>query len=139
MSYLSGAYFEVMLAGVGAALVGKFTSVSGLGMEIEYETWNEGGANYPRYFMKQVKPQVLVLEQGTVTDADMVSVLMQFANIGMSIALAGTVTLKDSFGEVQRVWTIAGAHIQKYIGPSLNSNQAAWAVSRIELMYNGCC
>ena len=37
MAYLSGAYFEVMLIGTGALLEGKFTSVSGLDMEIEYE------------------------------------------------------------------------------------------------------
>ena len=29
--YLSGAYFEVFLAGAGAVLAGRFTAVSGLG------------------------------------------------------------------------------------------------------------
>ena len=139
MAYLSGAYFEVLLIGVGAVLEGKFTSVSGLDMEIEYEIYNEGGTNYPRFFFKQNKPQVLVLEQGTVTSIDSVSLLMNMSNQGMSIPLAGTVMLKDSFGEMQRVWSIVGAYLQKYVGPTLNSNQAELAVSRIELIYNGCC
>lgn len=56
----------------------------------------------------------------------------------MSIALAGTVTLKDSFGTPQRTWNIIGAYLQRYVGPTLNSNQAALAVSRMELIYNGC-
>ena len=138
-SYVSGSYFDVALVGVGAALMGRFTSVSGLNMEVEYEVYNEGGLNYPRIFFKETKPQVLVLEQGVVTDVDAASLLMNMCILGMSIPLAGTITLKDSFGETQRIWSIVGAYLQKYIGPELNSNQAALAVSRMELIYNGCC
>ena len=136
--YLSGAYFEVALAGTGAALAGRFTAVSGLGMELEYEVYNEGGLNYPRYFFKEVKPQVLVLQEGVVTDVDAASLLMHMCNLGMSVPLAGTVVLKDGFGTAQRIWNIVGAHLQKYVGPDLDANQAAAAVSRIELLYNGC-
>jgi phage tail-like protein len=107
-------------------------------MEVEYHVYNEGGANYPRFFFKENKPQVLVLEQGVVTRVDSVSLLMMMCSTGMSIPLAGTVILMDSFGTAQRTWTIVGAYLQKYIGPDLNSNQPALAVSRIELIYNGC-
>ena len=136
--YLSDSYFEVALAGPGAVLAGRFTAVSGLNMEIEYEVYNEGGLNYPRFFFKENKPQTLVLEQGVVTSIDSVSLLMGMCSSGMSVPLAGTIILKDAFGEAQRTWTIVGAHLQKYIGPDLNSNQPALAVSRIELIYNGC-
>ena len=137
MSVISGAYFEVMLVGAGAALVGGFSAVSGLDMEMEYEVYNEGGSLYPRYFFKQAKPQTLVLEQGVVTDFDSVSTLMIMVNQGMSVPLAGTITLKDSFGNVQRVWSVVGAHLVKVSGPQLDSNQPAVAVTRIELMHNG--
>ena len=60
------------------------------------------------------------------------------ASSGVTIALSGEIILLDSFGKPQRNWTIVGAFIQKYIGPDLNSNQPALAVSRIELIYNGC-
>lgn len=148
MEFLSGAYFEVSLFEEDDTavyddreekLAGRFTSVSGLNMELEYEVYSEGGSNYPRFFLKESKPQVLVLEQGVVTSVDSVSLLMNMCILGMSIPLAGTVTLIDSFGAPQRVWSIVGAYLQKYIGPELNSNQAALAVSRIELIYNGCC
>ncbi len=138
MEYLSGAYFEVSLLGGAFPLEGKFTSVSGLGMELEYETFNEGGLNFPRFFFKQSKPQTLVLEQGVVTKNDMVAGLMAASNEGQAIPVNGIITLKDSFGNSQRVWTIVDAYLQKYVGPSLDSNQAALAVSRIELIYNGC-
>lgn len=136
--YLSGSFFEVALIGPGAAIMGRFTAVSGLNMEIDYEVYNEGGLNYPRFFFKESKPQVLVLEQGVVTTLDSVSLLMAMTASGMSIPLAGTVILMDSFGMPQRTWTIVGAYLRKYVGPDLNSNQPALAVSRIELIYNGC-
>ena len=134
---LSGSYFDVMLVGAGAVLAGGFLSVSGLDMEMDYEVYNEGGSLYPRYFFKQAKPQVLVLEQGVVTSFDSVSTLMTMVNQGMSVPLAGTIMLKDSFGEIQRVWNVVGAHLRKVSGPQLNSNQPGLAVTRIELMHNG--
>ena len=45
----------------------------------------------------------------------------------------------DSFGSPKRAWGVVGAHLVKYVGPQLNSNQASMAVSRIELIHNGCC
>ena len=138
MDFLSGAYFEVALTGENVDLTGRFTSVSGLNMEVEYEIYNEGGSNYPRFFYKESKPQVLVLEQGVLVDGDGFSRLMLQCVQGQVLPLSGTVTLKDSFGVSQRTWVITGAYLQKYMGPELNSNQAALAVSRVELLYNGC-
>ena len=135
---VSGAYFEVDLSGNGLSLSGGFQSVSGLGMEVEYEVYTEGGSNFPRYFFKNTKPGTLVLEQGVVTTVDNVSLIMAMVNQGMAVSLSGTITLKDSFGTVQRIWTVVGAHLQKYEGPALNSNEASVAVSRIELIHNGC-
>lgn len=135
---LSGAYFDVLLVGEGALLAGGFTSVSGLGMEVDYEVYTEGGSNYPRFFFKNTKPQRLVLEQGVITTVDSVSFLMGMVNQGMSIPLAGAIVLMDSFGVPQREWSVVGAHLVKYEGPRLNSNQASVAVNRIELIHNGC-
>lgn len=138
MSFLTGAYFEVYLVGTGAVLAGNFLSVSGLGMEFEYDVYCEGGSSYPRYFFKAAKPQTLVLEQGTITLVDSASILLDLVNAGASIPLMGTIILKDSYGEAKRTWNIAGAHLVRYVGPTLNSNQPSLAVNRIELMYNGC-
>lgn len=134
---LSGSYFEVRLEGKDATLSGGFLSVSGLDMEVEYEVYNEGGSLYPRYFLKGPKPQLLVLEQGVLTSADSVAKLMDNVNKGMSVPLDGTITLKDSFDTAQRAWSVVGAHLCRVIGPQLNSNQPALAVTRIELMHNG--
>ncbi len=137
--FLSGAYFDVELSSGEKSLVGRFTSVSGLGMEVEYETVYEGGLQHPRLFFKGLKPQVLVLEQGVVTDEeDVVADLMQRSAEGASVPLSGTITLRDNLGNPQRSWQFAGAVLQKYAGPELNSNTPALAISRMELLYYGC-
>ena len=130
----SGSYVQFDLAQLVA-----LSSVSGLDMEVDYEVYTEGGSNYPRFFFKNSKPQRLILEQGVVTTVDSVSLLMAMVNQGMSIPLAGTIVLMDSFGSPKRAWGVVGAHLVKYVGPQLNSNQASMAVSRIELIHNGCC
>ena len=143
--FLSGAYFDVSLSGtvgtlvnlLGGGLSGRFLSVSGLNMEVEYEVFREGGSNYSRFFLKETKPQILVLEQGVLTDASKIATIVQASITGTTFGLSGVITLKDSFGKSQRSWLIQDAYLLKYIGPELNSNQAAVAVHRIELMYNG--
>ena len=144
--YLSGCYFDVSLTAtageiasqLGEGLSGRFLSVSGLIMEVEYESYQEGGSNYTNFFLKSPKPQILVLEQGVLTDGSKISIIMKACVSGILVPLGGTVTLKDTFGEPQRSWMIQDAYLQKYIGPDLNSNQPALAVHRIELIYNGC-
>ncbi len=144
--YLSGCYFEVSLnatAGdianqLGGGLSGRFMSVTGLNMEMEYESYQEGGSNYTNFFLKSPKPQTLVLEQGVLADGSKIAMIMKACVSGILVPLGGAVTLKDTFGESQRSWMIQNAYLQKYIGPELNSNQPAVAVHRIELLYNGC-
>ena len=53
---ISGAYFDVALIGTGAALTGGFQSVSGLGMEVEYEVYTEGGATTPGFSSRTPSP-----------------------------------------------------------------------------------
>jgi phage tail-like protein len=107
-------------------------------MQFDYETYNEGGSNYPRSFFKGVVPQTLVLEQGTVTTVDAFSLWVAEINAGIMRPLDGIVLLKDNAGELMREWTILDAMLTKYIGPSLDSTRVALAVNRIEFRYNGC-
>lgn len=141
-SYVSGSYFDVTIIGgppvgpmVGTS--GKFTRVSGLGSEFEYEYYNEGGSNYNRAFFKQIKPTTLVLEQGTVTDFDHISFAMNFINLGTEVPFTIIVVLRSNTGSVVREWTIMGAHLTKYEGPAMDANNSELAVSRIEFIYNG--
>ena len=136
--FVSSAFFEVEFDKGAVGLSGKFTSVSGLNMEYEYETYTEGGANYPRYFFKNAVPQTLVLEQGTVITTDSFSKWLATINQGMMTTINGTITLKDHTGDSKRSWVIQDAVPVRYVGPSLDSLRSELAVTRIELKHNGC-
>lgn len=138
INYVPSAFFEVLFVGIDMGMSGQFTSVSGLDMEYTYETYIEGGSNYPRQFFKHAVPQKLVLEQGTVTTVDAFAAWMHMVNQGISAFLNGTVILKDNAGVVKRNWVVQGAFPVKYVGPAMNSLKSALAVSRIELLHNGC-
>ena len=138
LDFVPSAFFEVSFGGIDVGMSGQFISVSGLGMEYSYDTYIEGGSNYPRYFFKNAVPQTLVLMQGTVTTVDSFAKWMEQVNKGIAAPLEGTVTLRDHTGVGKRTWVIQGAFPVKYIGPDMNSMQSDLAVSRIELMHNGC-
>jgi len=137
--YVSSSYFEVMFAAPPiVGLSGRFTNVSGLGMEFEYDTYTEGGTNFPRYFFKNSVPQTLTLHQGTVTMVDLFSNWIASVNVGMGISLNGVIVLKDHTGMSKRSWIVMEAFPLKYIGPTLDSMKSELAVSTIELRHNGC-
>ncbi len=135
--YVSGAYFEVSIGGV-SGLSGKFTSVSGLGMAVNYQTYYEGGSMAPHFLLDNGIPQQLVLEQGTVTDKDAFADWIKSVNSGISVPTDGEITLKDATGKKVRTWKINDAVLVSYSGPTLNSNAPSLAISRIVIMYGGC-
>ena len=135
--YVSGAYFEVNIGGI-SGLSGKFTSVKGLGMALEYETYFEGGCMSPHFLVGNAIPQQLILEQGTVTEKDEFSKWIKEVNSGISLPTSGDITLKDAAGNEMRSWHINDAVLVSYTGPELDSNEPQLAVSRVVLMYGGC-
>jgi phage tail-like protein len=136
--FVPSSFFSVYFDGLGIGMSGEFTSVSGLGVEFEWETYQEGGSSYPRRFLKGVVPQTLVLEQGTVTTFDNFSTWMLEINQGITRSLDGIVIMRDHAGAVVRNWTIIEAMPTKYVGPALTSLQSTLAVTRVEFLYNGC-
>jgi len=136
--YVATSFFEVSFGDRIAGLSGQFTAVSGLSIEFDYDVYNEGGSNYPRYFFKNVVPQTLNLQQGTVTTADSFAAWIDMVNRGKTVPLTGTVKLKDHTGQEKRSWTVQDAFPVKYVGPNLNSLTSELAVSSIELRHNGC-
>lgn len=130
-------YFDVNLGLDLLGLNGSFTQVSGLGREVDYETYIEGGTEEPHYFYRQVAPQTLVLERGLVTGVDQFALWLQALQFGSMIRLAGTISLMSPQGETVKTWIITDAYPMKYVGPTLIAGKSTVAVSRIELAYNG--
>ena len=137
-NYVTNSHFTVSFAGDLIGFSGRFMRVSGLSIEFEYETYTEGGTNYPRQFLKNVIPQKLVLEQGTITSPDLLSVWIASINSGCMTTLNGVVVLKDNIGAVKRTWSVIDAFPTLYAGPSLDSMRPELAVTKIELKHNGC-
>ena len=141
--YVTGSYFDVWIIQplLGGAMYGanaKFTKISGLGVEFDYDYYCEGGSNFHRAYFKGVKQQTLVLEQGTVVSGvDQLSVAMNLINLGTDLSFQIEIRLWDHTGSVVRTWTILGAHLIKYEGPALDANQSEVAVTRMEFTYNG--
>lgn len=137
LEYMVNSYFDVSLGDDVSGLSGEFISVSGLGIEFEFEKYCEGGGSTRQFFVGTVG-QTLVLEQGMVTSNDAFAEWVKKINEGKPAPVSGTIKLKNHAGVVQREWKIEKATIIKYIGPVLNSNQPELAVSHIELAYGGC-
>ena len=137
LGYIPNTFFEVSFGDDVSGLNGEFISVSGLGMEFEFESYCEGGGS-PRQFFTGTVGQRLILAQGTVTSNDAFASWMGKINKGIPTPVSGTVKLKDHTGVVQREWKIEKATLVKYIGPSLNSSQPELAVTQIEMLYGGC-
>jgi len=136
--YVTNSYFKVSIGDNIIGMSGEFTMVSGLSVQYEYETYNEGGSNFPRRFFKNVVPQNLVLTQGTVTDVDRFSAWFAEINAGIMRRFSGIIELRDHTATVVRTWVITEAIPVRYDGPSLDSMQTQLAVSRIEFSHNGC-
>ena len=137
---LANCFFDVDFLVSGAVgLAGKFTRVSGLGIDFEYEQYYEGGSMYPRFLFNRSNPQKLILEQGVITNpGDLFSYWAMAMNLGTFVpAATGAISLKDITGKVYRKWIIAGAYISRYSGVELDSNSPKLAVNRIEMWYGG--
>ena len=137
LDYIPNSFFEVSFGDDVSGLEGEFISVSGLGMEFQFESYCEGGGS-PRQFLTGTVGQRLVLAQGTIKGNDAFASWMGKINQGIPTPVSGTVKLKDHTGAIQREWKIEKATLVKYIGPNLNSNQAELAVTQIEMLYGGC-
>ncbi|GHU57900.1 hypothetical protein FACS1894133_1650 [Clostridia bacterium] len=137
--FVPSSFFTAEFIGPFIGMSGQFTSVTGLGVEVEYETYNEGGCAMPHRFFKGLVPQTLVLEQGTVTNVDVFSAWITLIAAGSRSPLNGVIMLNNHSGIPVRTWVITDALLSKYIGPNLNSLRSELAVSRIEMIYSGCC
>lgn len=137
---IANCFFDVDILVAGAiGLTGRFSSVSGLGIDFKYDEFYEGGSMYPHFMFEHANPQTLVLSEGIVTSPlDFFAWWSYSMNVGMGIPAGnGTIALKDETGKTLRGWVICGAFLTKYIGPTLDANNPQMAVNRIEMVYGG--
>lgn len=123
------------LVEVEGLIVGGFSEVSGLEMELEYEEISEGGGP-THHLPKGTKFPNLVLKRG-VTDLDLMWVWQDEINRGVVNPRNGTVFLLDAMHLPAMWWNFKDAFPVKWTGPELNAESTSAAVETIELVHHG--
>lgn len=126
--------FRVELDGL---LVGGFTDVSGLEVEVQTEEYEEGGENaFTHVLPTRVQHGTLTLERG-VTDSAELWDWMDAASDGPPTFKTGQVFLYDSVGEPVRGWEFRRGYPIRWTGPELAGDGGAVAVESIEIAHHG--
>lgn len=119
-------------------VVGGFTEVTGLEMEIEVEPYREGGLNA---FVHQLPgamryPSQLALRRG-LTDADSFWRWYRDAASGKIHRKNGSIVLKNDKGDEVWRWNFTDAYPVRWSGPQLRASSSEVATESVELVHRG--
>jgi phage tail-like protein len=126
------------LVEIEGLVVGGFSEVSGLQVEIEVHDYREGGLN--EYIHKLAGPtrypSNLVLKHG-LTDVEALWNWHQEVTQGTVKRKNGSIVLLNSSGEEKWRWNFVQAYPVKWVGPDLRGGTAEVAVETVELVHRG--
>ena len=138
-------HFKVELNGVDGAdsdSEQRFQEVSGLSVEVETETLNEGGENRFEYKLpKRAKYPNLILKRGLLKGSAFLDWFKSAMNTYFIVAVYDfkpadiTITLLDEADEPVAVWNVVQAYPLKWSMSDLRSSENAVVVESIELAY----
>ncbi len=125
-------------------MIGAFTEVSGLSVQIEVEELAEGGQNqYTHKLPGRMKWPNLVFKRG-ITDTDkLCEWFARCSGAGVSGVenrlerRNGAVTLFDAAGKQVRSWRFIGAYPVKWTGPRLAAASRDLGVEELEVCHCG--
>jgi phage tail-like protein len=119
-------------------IVGGFTEVTGLEVEVEVEEYAEGGQNeFVHKLPGRTKySQNLTLKHG-LTDIDTLWNWHQDVTQGKIERRNGSIYLLDALGLPAMWWDFREAYPVKWTGPQLQADSATVAVETIELVHRG--
>ena len=130
-------YFSVSFNGIGnSAIDTQFQSVAGLSMEMQTETYAEGGENrFEHVLPVRSKYSDLVLKRGLFTDSDLIA--WYFATFDTTIVrpVSLDISLLNENGDPLFSWHVVHAWPKKWSVSDLNAEQNALAIESLELNY----
>lgn len=113
------------------------SEVSGLQIETETETYEEGGVNdYVHILPKRTKYQNIILKRG-ITDLDGMWNWYQDVIYGHFDRKSGAIILIDTSGNDKWCWNFEMAYPVKWKGPDLKADSNTVAFETIELAHYG--
>jgi len=128
---------------IGKKIIGSFTEVSGLSVQIDVEELAEGGQNaYTHRLLGRMKWPNLVFKRG-VTDTDtLFEWLLEFSGEGFAktnkvTPLDGKVSVLNAKGKAVRNWSVIGARPVRWSGPRLAASSRELAVEELEVCHCG--
>lgn len=122
---------------IDSLVVAGFSDVSGLEMEVETESYGEGGRNdYTHEFPGRATYPNLELRRG-LTDSTTLVDWMRAVVDGRIERRNVHVFLHDAEGQPRWGWQCREAYPVRYAGPDLQADQSTVAMEALELSHNG--
>ena len=115
-----------------------FSECSGLGVQVEKETYLEGGVNgQQRIFLKQAKFNDVTLKRGITNDLVFWNWVSQILNPGKKERRNVNILVFNQAGITMQCWTLIGAIPVGWKAPSLQANSNTAAIEELTLAYEG--
>lgn len=129
----TGCNFSVVIAPM--EIKGNFSSVSGLGTEIEYEEYNEGG-NFtsPVYLPKGIKYSHIVLQRGTMS-LEPLTIWFTSVQAGMQLRYPMIITMMDEKQLPVKIWTVMDAMPVKVDYTPLDAMSQNVSITTVEFVH----
>lgn len=125
--------FKVDITGVE---IGRFASCSGLTVEYDVLSYEEGGQNdYVHKLRGRIKHPNIVLKRGLTHEDALLKWFMDCKQ--KTDRKEGSITLIGPDGKGVRRWKFDGAWPVKWTGPDLDASSSAWAAETLEIAHRG--
>jgi phage tail-like protein len=129
-------HFKVSLGDVAGRKIGWFTECSGLVVEWDVFTYEEGGLNdHAHKFRGRAKHQNLVLKRGVTYEDNLLAWFLQCQDHAERKDIS--VELLGPDGKTVRTWQFLAAFPVKWQGPSLNAGSGNAATETLEIAHHG--
>ncbi|NEQ20291.1 MAG: phage tail protein [Microcoleus sp. SIO2G3] len=123
---------------IGGSIAASFSECSGLNVQIDKETYLEGGVNdQQRIFLKQAKFSDVTLKRGITDDVIFWQWLEKFLSPDKKERRNVTIIVFNQAGETMQAWTLVGAVPVGWKTPSLQANSSTVAIEELTLAYEG--
>ena len=138
-----GALSSTFLLEVDGLAIGRFSSVSGLKMEVSVETYAEGGENgYEHKFPGRVTWDNLVFRRGITHDNNLFNWFEM--NVGPGLRMTNMVarhtaaiTMMSATGGRLRSWVVIDAFPIRWQGPDFDADNDHLPTEELEVAHHG--